>query len=189
MWTSRISTSRRKYSGISAFSPIQFGVVLPLPLLLVAQLQALECLHVVHVLQSFPVVFYYVSRERFHILLGAMERGERGRRDPAGRGIDKDDWRRGRTTAKRWEDGRFRDVSGARCEAWRKSAGEKWDITPNRLKQVNVVENIWTFKKNFRKKAQSRADSHQKSVLVCFLQSGPKHNLSFDNKPTVCKDQ
>lgn len=67
----------RVCGGVSAFSPIQFGVVLPLPLLLVAQLQALERLDVVHVFQGFPVVLYYVSRERFHILLGAMERGER----------------------------------------------------------------------------------------------------------------
>lgn len=80
----------RVCGGVSAFSPIQFGVVLPLPLLLVAQLQALERLDVVHVFQGFPVVLYYVSRERFHILLGAMERGERRARRSGRR------WRRRR---------------------------------------------------------------------------------------------
>jgi len=54
------------------FSPIQFGVVLPLSLLLVAQLQAFERLDVVDILQSFPVVLYYVSCERLHVLLGEM---------------------------------------------------------------------------------------------------------------------
>lgn len=84
----------RVCGGVSAFSPIQFGVVLPLPLLLVAQLQALERLDVVHVFQGFPVVLYYVSRERFHILLGAMERGERrARRSSRRRSRRRHRWR------------------------------------------------------------------------------------------------
>lgn len=105
---SRISTWRLQCGGISAFSPVQLGVVLSLPLLLVAQLQALERLHVVHVLQSFPVVFYYVSRERLHILLGAMESGARGRRDPAERGEDGDGWRGNQLEEEK--DGQFREV-------------------------------------------------------------------------------
>ena len=60
-------------------SPIQFGVVLPLSLLLVPQLEALERLDVVNILQSFPVVLHYMSCERLHVLLGAMG-GDRGRR-------------------------------------------------------------------------------------------------------------
>lgn len=95
MTVSLIPCNSCSSSAALVFSPIQFGVVLPLSLLFIPQLQALEGLDVVHILESLPVVLYYVSCERFHILLGAMGGGRK-------RSVDTQEERKLMTKVRSW---------------------------------------------------------------------------------------